>query len=247
MDNENLIYVLNKRVALFQAPQGFRTSMDSVMLAAACPIKNGQSVLDLGCGVGSAGLCVLTRVPNTSLSGVDIQESHIALAQKNADENNLSARAIFTCADIRRELPLAPHDHIICNPPYKEHGKHKPSPSAAKAVAMGHVEENINLQSWTDCAWQMIKGRGSLTMIHEAERCDDMIKALFSARGGRRFGGIEIIPLFPKTGKDARRVIIRAWKHKQSGTLLRPGIIMHDENGTYTKEAEDILRHAAPL
>lgn len=50
------------------------------MLAAACPAKAGQSVLDLGCGVGSAGLCVAARVPGIVLSGIDVGRDHVALA-----------------------------------------------------------------------------------------------------------------------------------------------------------------------
>jgi len=57
------ITVLNGKLRLLQAPDGFRTSIDAVLLAAACPAQNGHSILDLGCGVGSAGLCALHRLP----------------------------------------------------------------------------------------------------------------------------------------------------------------------------------------
>ncbi len=247
MTQEPLIHVLNRSLSLLQAPEGFRTSMDSVMLAAACPIKPEQTVLDLGCGVGSAGLCVLKRVPQTQLTGIDIQNDHIELSRKNAINNNMEERTSFLCADIRNDLEIATFDHIICNPPYKRAGAHKHSPSPSKAQAMGHLEDSSNLQSWITRAWHHIKGQGSLTIVHEAEQADSIIHALYSENGRRRFGAVEIIPLYPKADTPAKRVLIRAYKHKKAGTTIHPGIIMHEADGSYTKKANDILRHMASL
>ncbi len=248
-EHNNLIHVLNKHVQLHQAPEGFRTSMDSIMLAAACPVRTGQNVLDLGCGVGSAGLCVLHRIVDMTLLGVDIQADHIELAIKNAAINNMAKNSSFLCADIRdlTRDDIGAFDHVICNPPYKAAGSHKHSPSPAKAQAMGHVNGDISLRNWIDCAWHHIKGQGSLTIVHEAEQCDSIIQGLYSERGGRRFGNIEIIPLYPKAGVAAKRVIIRAWKHKKSGSSVLPGITLHNMNGSYTPEADKILRDGQAL
>ena len=246
MSDKNLIYVLNKTLALRQAPNGFRTSMDSVMLGAACPAKDGQSILDIGCGVGSAGLCALKRVSGATLHGIDIQRDHIEIARENARLNDMDSRAEFTCSDIR-ELDIDRFDHVICNPPYMELNAHISSPSESKARAMGHIEADIDLQDWITTAYNHIKGQGSLCMIHEAGQIDNIIHALYSPRGGRRFGAIEITPLFPKLGVPAKRVIIRACKHKKSGTTLHQGIIMHEENGDYTQSAEMVLRDGAGI
>ena len=235
-----------KKLALYQVPDGFRTSMDSVMLGAACPVRGGESVLDLGCGVGSAGLCVLERVEDVTLAGIDIQQDHVDLAAKNAEMNNMTARASFVCGDVRT-ANIDRADHVICNPPYMDADAHIQSPSSARAQAMGHVDEDMDIGNWITCAHRHIKGQGSLTMIHDAGQTDVIVHALFGREGGRRFGAVEIIPLYPKQGKPAKRVIIRAYKHKKSKTTLHAGIIMHEDNGDYTKEADHILRDAAPL
>jgi len=247
MDTENLIYVLDKSLALYQVPDGFRTSMDSIMLGAACPVKSGQSVLDLGCGVGSAGLCVLKRVDNTRLTGIDIQQDHIDLAIKNSEINHMQDCAEFICTDIRDDFNIGTFDHVICNPPYKEAGAHRLSPSPAKARAMGHIEDDIDLQNWITRAWLHIKGQGSLTIIHEAGQVDNILHSLYGKNGGKRFGRVEIIPLYPKQDVPAKRVILRAYKHKKSPAILHHGIIMHDSEGNNTKQAENILRNKAAL
>lgn len=230
------IHVLNKRVRLLQPFDGFRTSLDSVMLAAACPAKEKQSVLDLGCGVGGAGFCVLARVPGVSLTGIDIQRDHIDLAVQNIALNNAQGRAEFTHADAR-DYTGEPFDHVICNPPYMEAGAHTPSPRPAKATAHGNFEKDLSVKDWIDAAFRNLKSGGSLTIIHRADKIDAIIQGM-----GKRFGAIEIIPLWPRAGQDAKRVIIRALKDRKTPAALRAGIILHEENGDYTREADAILR-----
>ncbi len=274
MSQPNEVHLLNKRIALRQPEQGFRPGLDSVMLAAACPAEGGQSVLDLGCGVGSAGLCVLARVPGVTLTGIDIQEDHIALARENAALNDMEERAEFISSCITElcdmdTLPpylnyvksnrggrsnTAPKtgakkqvsekhrfDHIICNPPYLEAGNHLRSPDEQKATANGH-EGDTSLEDWLRAAFENLRSGGTLSMIHRANMVDKIIQGL-----GKSYGAIEIIPLWPKAGVPAKRVIIRAIKDRKSPSIINPGIVLHEENGDYTPEAEEILRGAAAI
>ena len=241
-EQDEYITVLNGAVKLWQAPDGFRTSLDSVMLAAACPARGGEHVLDLGCGVGSAGLCVAGRIKGIKLTGVDIQADHVRIAQKNAALNSVEKNSNFICSDIR-DLPHDPvFEHVICNPPYFEHGRHTHSPSDARATAMGHKEDDISLREWVACAFNQIKGQGSLTIIHQAGALDRILAALKGQKEVRMFGATQIIPLWPRAGQAAKRVIVRSWKHRKSDAEMLPGLALHDEDGCYTKEAEEILR-----
>lgn len=235
------IYVLNKRVRLLQPADGFRTSMDSVLLAAACPAQDGDAILDMGCGVGGAGFCVLERVPGTHLHGVDIEQNHIGLAQQNINLNGMEGRADFACADIRT-YRAALRDHAICNPPYLDAGHYTASPAAEKVVALYHTEEDISVKDWIDAGFHNLKNGGSLAMIHRADRTDKIIAAL-----GRRFGAVEIIPLWPRAGEPAKRVIIRALKGRKSPAIMHPGLVLHAADGRYTDEADAILRGAASI
>ncbi|MCC6597189.1 MAG: methyltransferase [Alphaproteobacteria bacterium] len=240
------IYLLNRRLKLHQPADGFRTSIDAVLLAAFCPAKAGQSLLDMGCGTGAAGFCVLARVEGVSLHGVDIQGDHIALAQKNATLNDLQEVCMFTQAHIgdftryKADGTNAPFDHIICNPPYNEAAAHTPSPSSAKALAMGHAD--TDLADWVACANRNLKSGGSFTLIHKAAHIDKILQTL-----GPRFGAVEILPLYPHAGQEARRVIIRALKGRKTPARLFSGLILHTENGDYTPEAQDVLRDLAAL
>lgn len=236
------IKVLNQSVRLLQPEQGFRTSLDSVMLAAACPVKAGQSVLDLGCGVGAVGFCVLRRVPGTHITGIDIQSDYVTLAQDNIPLNDAAGRAEFICGDVRDYAPEARFDHVVTNPPFLKAGHHIPSPVEGVAKARGHVAPESDLKDWIDAGFRNLKSGGSLTIIHRADEIDRIIQAL-----GRRFGAVEIIPLWPHVGEPARRIIVRAVKDRKSPAMLKAGIVLHDAKGAYTEEADKILRGAQPI
>lgn len=211
------------------------------MLASACPAKQGESILDLGCGVGGAGFCVLMRVADTKLTGIEIQQDHVDLAQKNIGLNNMNGRAEFICANIK-DYKGAWVDHVICNPPYLDAGTHTPSPSKTKATALYHDDENLSVRDWIDCGFLHLKAGGSFTIIHRADQTDKIIQGM-----GKRFGAIEIIPLWPRAGEIAKRVIIRALKERKTPVQLHAGIVLHETDGSYTAQADAILRDMQPL
>lgn len=230
------IYVLDKKVRLLQPDGGFRTSLDSVMLAAAVPIKSNETVLDMGCGVGGASFCLLWRVPEARLSGIDWHQNYVDLAIQNNALND--HQAVFSAADIRSYQPENLFDHVMMNPPYFEAGKHMPSPDPARAQANGHQDEDLSLDDWIKAAHRLVKSNGSFTIIYPSAGVDKIIKAM-----GKRFGAIEIIPLWQRAGHEARRVIIRAVKDRLTPTRILPGVLLHEEDGGYTKAADLILRN----
>ena len=236
------IYVLNKRLKLLHSEKGFKTSMDSVLLAASCPTKAKDHILDMGCGVGGAGFCVLSRVDGVNLTGVEIQADHVEIAKENALANLMQDRSHFIESDIRNYREEKAFDHVICNPPYLESGAHLRSHSEEKAIAMGHEDENLSVKDWVDTAYFCLKSKGTLSMIHHSGKVDKIILAM-----GKRFGAIEIFPLWPKEGVNAKRVIIRATKDRRSPTIVHSGLFLHEEDGSYTPEAEKILRDAQAL
>lgn len=119
-----------------QPAKGYRAGVDPVLLAASVPAKPGQSVLDLGCGVGAAGFCLAARTSEITLHGVELQPEYADLCRANARRNGIAA--IIHTADLRA-LPHAltglTFDHVITNPPYFKRNSSIPSPLPQRDIA----------------------------------------------------------------------------------------------------------------
>ena len=63
---------LGGKLRIFQPSEGYRAGIDPVLLAASLPVKPGERVLELGCGVGVASLCLMRRIREVEVKGVEI-------------------------------------------------------------------------------------------------------------------------------------------------------------------------------
>lgn len=233
------------RLHLWQPVQGYRAATDAVLLAAACPAAAGQSVLDLGCGVGAASLCLATRVPGLHLAGLELQANYADLARRNAVENGFAMQVeTGDLAAMPRALRRS-FDHVIANPPYYPKGG-TPSPIAGRATAL--QVGDAPLGAWVQAAARRLAPRGWLTLICGADGLPDVLAAM-----GDKLGSAAVLPLAPRMGKPALRIILRARKTgKGAFRLLAPFVIhagdAHDgDRESYTPAANSVLRDGASL
>jgi tRNA1(Val) A37 N6-methylase TrmN6 len=231
---------LGGKLHLWQPRKGYRAGVDPVLLAASVAAKAGQSVLDLGCGVGAAALCVATRVEGVSVTGVERQEDYAALARRNGLD--------VVCADIStlpsdfRQLQF---DHVIANPPYFDRSASTVAQDQGRETAMG---EATPLSEWVEVAAKRLKPKGYMHFIHRIERLPDLLGAL-----PRVMGSVQVLPITPRVNRRAELVIMRARKEGRAAfELFSPHILHCGERHeidaeSYTPETKAILRDGAPL
>jgi tRNA1(Val) A37 N6-methylase TrmN6 len=235
--------LLGGRLRLRQPVTGYRVAIDPVFLAAAVPAVSGDRALDVGCGVGAAALCLATRVADCRVTGIERDRELVRLANDNVALNGLGSRVAFMAGDLLAPPPrLEPggFDHVLANPPHLAAGSATPPPDPGRAAA--HVESEADLAAWMRFLLAMARPKGSITLIHRADRLD----ALLAQLSGRA-GEIVVFPLWPGVGKPAKRVIVRARKGLATPTRLSPGLILHEPDGRYTAAAEAVLREGAGL
>jgi tRNA1Val (adenine37-N6)-methyltransferase len=232
------------RLRLLQPRQGYRAATDPVLLAAACAAQPGESVLDLGCGVGAASLCLGLRVPGLHLAGLELQPAYADLARQNAARNGIALTVVE--GDITAMPAAMRHgfDHVIANPPYYPPGG-TPSPVTSRATAM---QEDTPLSAWVEAASRRLHPGGWLTMITGADALPQILAAL-----SPKLGSATVLPLAPRDGKPALRILLRARKGGRAAfRLLAPFVIhagaAHDgDRESYTPAANAVLREGADL
>ena len=235
--------LLGGRVKLRQPRDGYRVAIDPVLLAASVPAGEADRVLDIGCGTGAAGLCLAARVPGCRVVGLERDPDVARLAAENIVRNDFADRLSVVEGDLLHPpASLAPGSftQVMANPPFLEAARASASPVAARATAA--VESEAMLADWIDFALAMLRDKGTLTLIHRADRLGDLLAALSG-----RAGGIIVFPLWPGEGKPAKRILLQAKKGNAAPMTLAQGLILHRADGRNSEAAEAILRHGAAL
>jgi tRNA1(Val) A37 N6-methylase TrmN6 len=239
--------ILGGRLHVDQPKRGFRVAIDSVLLPAAVPARAGESVLDLGCGVGAASLCLVRRVPECTVVGLELQPALVELARGNAIGNGLGGSFEAVLGDVGNPPERITQEkffHVMMNPPYLEAGSGRAPKSASRAVSS--IEADAPLSAWIASGARSLRLGGSLTVIHRADRLQDVLVAL--AREARDAGEIVVFPLWPESRRNpAIRVIVRARMGVATPLRIAPGLVLHESDGSFTREAELVLREARAL
>ena len=237
--------LLGGRVALKQPAEGYRAGIDPVLLAASVGARAGERVLDVGSGAGAAALCVAVRVAGALVVGLDADRASVGLAAGNAQATGVADRAQFYICDLR-SLPvrLSPgiFDHVMTNPPHLAEAGTRASPNPQKAMAT--VESEVPLADWLQFCVKMARPKGTVTVIHRADRLHEILATLDG-----RLGELTIFPLWPggEGEKAAKRVLVRGRRSVAAPLTLLPGLVLHRPDGQFTENAEQVLRNGAPI
>jgi len=240
--------VLSGRLKLRQPARGHRFGHDAILLAASTPAAAGEVAVDLGAGVGAAGLALAWRVTGLTVHLVEIDAELAKLATHNAERNGLSARvsahaldvaappAVFAAAGLDADCA----HRALMNPPFHQEGRAQASPDARRRAA--HLAPAGALGVWLGSAARLLHPGGTLSVIFHADGRDALIAALAPA-----FGAIAIQPVHPKPGAAAIRILLCATKGGAAPLRQLPGLVLNRDDGRPSAEAEAVLREGAAL
>lgn len=236
--------LLDGRVVLRQPAGGLRATSDAVLLAAAVRAGPVDHILDMGCGTGAATFCLTARVDGCRVTGLERDKRLAALATTNAALNQVEVRVEIVTDTLPFTTSPAldgPFDHVMTNPPYLPVGRARRKDDTPRDRA---TVESVDLATWLGFALERLRPRGSLTVVHRADRLDDLLGVLSGPAGD-----IAVFPLWSSddAAKPARRVLVRARKGVNAPLRLLPGLVLHAAGGGFTAAAEAILRDGKAL
>jgi tRNA1(Val) A37 N6-methylase TrmN6 len=220
-----------------------RSGLEAVLLAASLPEDQAGIVVDLGAGAGVAGLAAAARCAAIEALLVErdrdlLECARLALARP---ANRAFAGRVKTLpADILDSASLAVAADraaaVLVNPPFNDAASMSPSPKAGRAGA--HVLGEVTLDRWLAAAAGLLAARGRVTVIFRAEGIAALLAALTP-----RFGGLDILPVHPRAGAVAHRVMITGVKGSRAAPRLLPPLVLHGAAGNaFRPEIEAILR-----
>jgi len=231
---------LGGKLRLKQPKHGHRAGHDAMLLAAATPARAGERIVDLGAGVGAAGLAVASRINGIDLVLVERDEDLVDIARANLAANGLKGCAValdvVAGAAAFAAVGLGPDsvDRVLMNPPFNDPSRHQASPDPMRRAA--HEDDDDTLATWMRSVRRILKPAGTVSLIWRAEEIGRVLAALETG-----FGAPMVLPVYPRSDAAAIRILVRATKGSRAPAALLPGIFLNGNTGRAPDDVQAVL------
>jgi tRNA1Val (adenine37-N6)-methyltransferase len=215
--NETIDSFLNGKLQIVQSRQGYRFSVDALLLAEFVSVKSKDVVVDLGAGCGIISLFLAVKRKVGFIVGLELQEELASQAQRNIVLNTLEKKIAIIRGDLRH-LPMGPaFAHIVvCNPPYRRQKSGRINPDFSKAIARHELSTKIDDILFAGKA--LLKEGGRLALIYPANRLAEIFAKM-------RIQNIEpkrLQIVFPNSYSHAKLAMIEGRLRGKSGLKILP-------------------------
>ncbi len=228
-------------ISIYQHIDGYRVSVDALLLYSFVRLKRIDYLADLGAGCGVIGLLLAKKYGKARVLLIELQEGLARLAADNIRLNRLEERVSLIHGNIievsgRPEMAGA-FDAVVSNPPFRQLKTGLMSPKDERAIA--RHEGTLTLSQLLRSASLMLKHHGRLYMIHLPERLPEIVLKM-------RQNSIEIKVLrfvHSYAHSNAKMILIEAVKGaKPGGVKVINPLIIYCAPNTYSQEVLDLYK-----
>ncbi|MBW1674952.1 MAG: methyltransferase [Deltaproteobacteria bacterium] len=215
--NETIDSFLNGKLQIIQSRQGYRFSVDALLLAEFVSVRSEDVVVDLGAGCGIISLFLAVKRKVGFIVGLELQEELASQAQRNIVLNKLEKKMAIIRGDLRH-LPMGPaFAHIVvCNPPYRRQKSGRINPDFSKAIARHELSTKVD--DILAAGKALLKEGGRLALIYPANRLAEIFAKM-------RIQDIEpkrLQIVFPNSYSHAKLAMIEGRVRGKSGLKILP-------------------------
>lgn len=228
-------------IKIYQSKNGYRFSVDALILFSFVNVREAEFIADLGAGSGIVGILLAKKYHNADIALFEIQSSLAALAGKNIRLNSLENRVRVVKTDIKevkkfRSPFVSPHyyDIAVSNPPFRKEAAGLINPDEERAVARHEIK--LKLPELVAAADYLLKPKGRFFFIHLPERLSEIFGSL-----GRRMEVKRLRFVHSDKNSAAKMVLVEAVKNTRKGLKVEQPLYIHNDKGAYSDEMKDIL------
>lgn len=227
-----------KNLSIYQDPEFFCFSLDSVILANYSNIRlRDENIIDLGCGNGVIPL-ILSKRTNKKIIGVEIQKKCFDLAIESVKYNKLDNQIELINSDIKDldEKYNNYFDLILCNPPYfKINDKNFLNLSKEKQIA--RHELMLNLDKLFSVSKKLLKNNGNIDIVHRPER----LLEIFDSMRKYNIEPKRIKFVYENINKPSTLVLVEGQQNGKPGLKIDEPLIMYNIDGSYSDEYQSLI------
>jgi len=218
-------------LSLYQHAEGYRFSLDAILLYSFVNLRDAKTIADLGAGSGVVGLLLARKYRQSNVILVELQKGLCRLAERNIKLNKLEDRVEARLADIRTLGGLHGLDAVVSNPPFRKPLTGRLSREDERAVARHELE--LTLAELARSAASLLKSRGRFYMVHLPERLADVVDILRQ----HKLEPKRIRFVHGRQGSEARIMLVEAVRHGGTGMKVESPLFVYKDDGkTYSDE-----------
>ncbi|GAB4304072.1 MAG: methyltransferase [Desulfuromonadia bacterium] len=220
-------------LTILQPEDGYRFSVDPLLLCRFATPGDGDRVIDLGTGCGVIPLVSARLNETATFVGVERQPLLARLARENVVLNRLEGRIEIVEGDIlelKGRFPVSSFDLVVANPPYRKQGSGRQSPVKGRDEA--RHESTATLADFLAMAKYLVSPSGRICMIHLAERLPEFL----AAAEGMKMAVTRLRMVHGTIDAPARMVLFEVVKGRGAQTVVLPPLIIREEGGAYAGE-----------
>ncbi|MBU2261752.1 MAG: methyltransferase [Proteobacteria bacterium] len=236
---ETVDEILGGRLRIIQKKDGYRFSIDSLLLAHFACVHEDDSLIDLGTGSGIVAMILARRRRCRRIVGIDIQEELVAMAKRSVVLNGLEGRVEIRRGDIRRPESLcAPgaFDAAVFNPPYRRLRSGRMNPDPEKAVARHEIEGAVGY--FLAAAGYALREGGRACAIYPSARMVEIVSQMRS----RRIEPKRLRMVHSRPGARGVFVLAEGVKGGREELAVEPPLYIYGEAGGYSPEMAAVFR-----
>jgi len=218
-EHETIDTFLNGRLRIIQSRQGYRFSVDALLLAEFVSIKSEDFVVDLGAGCGIISLFLASEREVGFIVGLELQGELASQAKRNVVLNEFQNKIATIQGDLRH-LPMAPgFAHVVvCNPPFRKEKSGRINPDFSKAIARHELA--VSLDDIVAAGKVLLKPGGRLALIYPANRLTEV----FAKMRIQELEPKRLQIVFPDSASHAKLAMIEGRLQGKSGLKILPPI-----------------------
>ena len=225
-------------IRLYQSKMGYRFSVDSLLLYSFINLKKVNTIADLGAGTGIVGMLLAKKYPEAKVTLFEIQDSLVALAEKNIIQNRMEDRVKVITCDIRTLPSRAPmhggFNLVISNPPFRRLKSGRLNVEEEKAIARHEIK--LLLKELVEAVSCLLRVKGRFCVIYHPSRLSELIET---------FRAVNLEPkrmrfVHSSVSSEAKMVLMEAVMNGKTGLKVEKPLYLYEENGSYTKELQGI-------
>lgn len=223
---------------IVQPLNGYRFSLDPLLLSGFIHLRAGDRIADLGTGCGVIPLLLAKQDEKVSIVGVEFQDRMSALAQHNVTLNGCDDRITILTEDIgnlKRHFPVSSFDVVVSNPPYRKTGTGRISPKAGRDKA--RHETTATLADFMSIAKYLVKPGGRIYFIYHVSR----LVELFAEAVALKLASLRLQMVHDNAWSEAGMFMVELAKGRRGDMTIDPPLVIRDAQGNYTPEMCGLL------